>query len=365
MAAAAIVLHHSQGNFGLPKNFAGPLVLDQAVSFFFVLSGFILTYVHPRLAPGQRAPFLWARLARVWPAHLSAFLLLVGIFGFARGNAAGPLSASVVAANLSLLQAWIPLRRFFFSFNGVSWSVSVEAFFYLTFPFLLHHLERTWFLKLPFALLCAVGLVNVANAWQLPLLDETSQGLTMEALVYINPLARWFEFVLGMTAALAWRRIDMRVRFGPWTGTMLEVAGIVMVAVMMYATSTLAWAAERRPWIGPAGALWLLHGGFSAPCFAVLIVVMALDRGLVSRCLGLRGPVLLGEISYSIYLIHFTLLRCYWDNLPAFASFPGWLSYGVYWMLLLLISYLVWLLIERPCRTLLVAWWPIPGGRDT
>jgi peptidoglycan/LPS O-acetylase OafA/YrhL len=42
-AAAAIVFHYLQGNFGLPPS---AVDLDIAVSFFVILSGFILTYVY-------------------------------------------------------------------------------------------------------------------------------------------------------------------------------------------------------------------------------------------------------------------------------------------------------------------------------
>jgi len=56
VAAAMIVVHHSRGNFGIPLDAGGRFLLDQAVSFFFVLSGFILTYVYPRLDTWETRP---------------------------------------------------------------------------------------------------------------------------------------------------------------------------------------------------------------------------------------------------------------------------------------------------------------------
>ena len=67
--------------------------------------------------------------------------------------------------------------------------------------------------------------------------------------------------------------------------------------------------------------------------------------------------MLLGEISYSVYLVHYTLLRYYWANLPTLAASPGWLSYAVFWLLLLLTSHLMWRLVERPARAFLVGLW--------
>src|SRR5882762_3313186 len=76
-AAAMIVVHHSRGNFGIPSDWAVHLPLDQGVSFFFVLSGFILVYVYPRLDTWDaRRKFWLARFARIWPAHITAFGLL-------------------------------------------------------------------------------------------------------------------------------------------------------------------------------------------------------------------------------------------------------------------------------------------------
>ena len=72
-AAAAIVLHHTQ-EVWVPTGFWLPFLLDQAVAFFFVLSGFILTYVHPALPTrAERRRFWLARFARIWPAHATAW----------------------------------------------------------------------------------------------------------------------------------------------------------------------------------------------------------------------------------------------------------------------------------------------------
>src|SRR5690242_19654398 len=76
VAAALIVLGHSQGTFGIPKDAWAPFVMSQGVSFFFVLSGFILTYVYPSLKLFGIRRFLLARFARIWPAHITAFILL-------------------------------------------------------------------------------------------------------------------------------------------------------------------------------------------------------------------------------------------------------------------------------------------------
>src|SRR5580765_5922555 len=76
-AAALIVVQHSRGSFGLPEQWGEPFMFDQGVAFFFVLSGFILTYVYPSLDTFGRRRFVLARIARVWPAHVAALILLL------------------------------------------------------------------------------------------------------------------------------------------------------------------------------------------------------------------------------------------------------------------------------------------------
>jgi peptidoglycan/LPS O-acetylase OafA/YrhL len=74
IAASGIVLHHLRGPL-LPNDAFAAWPLDNAVSFFFVLSGFILAYTYPKLErPGAVRDFFVARIARIWPVHLVAAL---------------------------------------------------------------------------------------------------------------------------------------------------------------------------------------------------------------------------------------------------------------------------------------------------
>src|SRR5688500_9857004 len=112
-AAMAIVLFHCDGVFGLGK---GGFALLQGVSFFYVLSGFILARVYPRLA-GRAAVFaFWrARVARIWPAYLAALAIGAWLLGY-------EWRFGTALAYLAMVQSWVPLPGYYFSYNGVGWS---------------------------------------------------------------------------------------------------------------------------------------------------------------------------------------------------------------------------------------------------
>src|SRR5437764_15296156 len=99
-----IVAHHSRGWFHIP--IPTEYALHNGVSFFFVLSGFIIAYAYPKLdSKDEVFKFVVARIARIWPAHLAALLLLLALVKF-------PLDHTLVA-NALLLHAWVPSQSWY------------------------------------------------------------------------------------------------------------------------------------------------------------------------------------------------------------------------------------------------------------
>lgn len=354
VAAALIVVEHSAGNFGFPDDLGSPFVLDQAVSFFFILSGFILTYVYPTLPTPAIPRFLRARIARVWPGHVAAFLLLLLVAGTRAGRGDGH-GIGITLANLTLVQSWIPVKASFFSYNTVSWSISTELGFYLLFPLLIRNWERSWRWKLPLALLLVAGLVTLINVTHLP----ASSGLRETGLLYVNPLGRAFEFTLGMTAALWYQWLARHMILSRIVGTVVEIGVLILVVTCMVNSAGWAARAGSVSWIGTAGAFWLKEIGCTCIAFAALIVVMALGKGAVSRALASPPCVLLGEISFAVYLLHPVVLKGFTNHTRAFLHIPVPLRYAMYWAITLLAAHLVWALVETPVRRWIVQpHWP-------
>lgn len=351
-AAAAIVLYHLR-DFGLLPTVLDGWYLGQTVSFFFVLSGFILAYVHPDLG-GRRAAadFLVARVARIWPAHIAAFVLLLLTVKQPWGVA--DVHYRELFANLSLVHAWVPIPQFFFSFNAPSWSISTEFFFYLCFPLLVLNWQRTWWWKLTGAFGLAVAVILIAEVFDLPPYPDSGRDISSTALVYINPLGRLAEFVLGIAIGKFFLGLPGRRESRTALFTALEILAVAGVLGMLRYSGELG--AVLRPFIGRVGEEWLLHSGIP-PLSAALVLVMAMERGWVSALLSRPLLVLLGEISYSVYLTHQVLLRALIQHGALFDSWPLWVRITLYVLVTLGLSWLIWRFIERPARRGLVGLW--------
>lgn len=211
-ALMVVFFHISLNRFFMPETPAveqAQYLLSNAgwlgVTFFFVLSGFVLTWSQ---RPGDMPlDFLWRRLAKIGPNHVVTFCLAFAVAGLAGAEPWEALS------NLLLLHAWVPRDTAFFSINHPSWSLSAELFFYACFPLLIGPLTRIKTQNLlPLALLLLIAILGM------PLLATTLQetatfgenhaqsplyGVSIPQVwaVYALPPVRLLEFVLGMISA--------------------------------------------------------------------------------------------------------------------------------------------------------------------
>lgn len=134
VAAVMIVVGHGYAYFHYP-DFPLHFPLNQGVSFFFVLSGFVLAYAYPELPSVKHVTrFIWARFARIWPAHIASIVLMLCLVPPTLWYVppSHPLLYSI--ANVLMVQAWIPFQESYLGLNGVSWSISTEFFFICVSP---------------------------------------------------------------------------------------------------------------------------------------------------------------------------------------------------------------------------------------
>jgi peptidoglycan/LPS O-acetylase OafA/YrhL len=353
-AAAMIVLTHAHpifGSFGLAN--AAPL--GQGVSFFFVLSGFILAYNYRNFSKdGSISRFMMARFARVWPLHLVTCIIWIGlIFHFDRHTYFGGITgAARLFTNLTLTQTWIPLKLWSLSFNGVSWSISNEAFFYVLFPMLIAIWPRHWAKVFFAATFMVVAFVIAGNSMELRSSDNFN-GVSLLGTLYFNPLVRALEFIFGIFLAklfvtpalqefkasrLGWLYIEL-VALAAITGSMV-LAGNPGRIADLFGTAT-GYYFQRE-------GLWLIWG--------LLIMTFALSKGPISAFLSTKPLVFLGEISFSLYLIHAILITFIEPYASTIQSY-GLAGYGVFWMIALISATLLYKGVENPCRHFIMHYW--------
>ncbi len=270
------------------------------VSLFYILSGFILTYVY--LDPqGERRvnprSFWLARFARVYPVYLFGLLIWIPILidKIYAGILTPLTTVAVVTTVPTAMQAWLPNAAC--EWNCPTWSVSVEAFFYFLFPFI----AAKVFARIDTgsrnrALAIMGGLWILTLLPPLPyVIAERSGTLESGAQTWLdflkfNPLVRLPEFLLGIVLGKFFLTNASRNTLGEkWSPalSLVALAGITIV---------LAFS-PRLPYV-------LLHNGLIAPLFALLIYTLAVGRGPLVSFLSLAPIVFLGEASYALYILH-------------------------------------------------------------
>ena len=351
-AAAMIVVQHASGHFGVFKDLAKNYALDQGVSFFFVLSGFILTYTHGNLSGVKSSiKFLWARIARIWPSHVTTMIAFYILWAYVFKTGYSP-DISTTLTNLTLTQSWLPYPSYFFSYNGVSWSLSTELFFYAIFPLFIVNIRKNWPLKVLFAV-SLLGLSFLIISIKRPPDVITGDIITSASWLYIWPPARLLEFVFGMLAGLVMMQKSDSLLGSRWSRTYGFIALTVMICAGILVPDMSSWMLAHQ-WISLPLAGWLNASG-AAPFFALGILLLAVSKDLITRVLSYKPLVWLGEISFSIYLTHQIIQKALSLHPQWFASIDQSVQMLGYCIFVIIVSFMLWRFIEKPAQKLMLS----------
>jgi len=341
-AALNLVFFH----FADPHSF-GPLspVVNGgyiSVSFFLLLSGFILTYNYADRAQrgALTARSFWsARFSRLYPVYLFSLLLSVGMLAQeVHAHTRLDFGLGVVLTPL-LLQGWHPALETFW--NTPAWTMSTEAFFYLLFPWLITRRRprqtRTMLLILLAVWLCALvlpGLYIYLNPDGDLHPDRYSVGIWMRALKFM-PLQHLFSFLFGMTLGF----LNEKIR--PESRKRLALGIFAFAALYL-----LLCVGDHLPYA-------MMHDGLLMPLFAGVVLCLA-GRNPIANFFGLLPFIAIGEASYCLYLLHFNLWTLLHDShfleKSGLIVFDPWISY----LLLIIAALLTKRLIERPGRNWII-----------
>lgn len=191
--AIFIFLHHIQYNGENLFLAGGPC----GVTFFFILSGFVMCAGwEKKIDEGRetKTQLFLRRIIRVYPLHLLCLFAVI-LLSFRNFNINFFIK---LIPNLFLLQSWIPIQSVYFSGNALSWCLCDLMFFYLVFPFFMTFIERQK--KVFFRCIILVTLIYL---YVISLIPEEHR----HAFIYINPIFRLLDFLIGITLWQIWLTI--------------------------------------------------------------------------------------------------------------------------------------------------------------
>lgn len=245
-----------------------------AVACFFVLGGFCsaLGYADKvTRSDFHYGRYLVSRLIKYYPLHWLLLAVYV-VWG-------GHIALRYLMTNAFLLQSWVPIQSYYFSFNAASWYLSDVVFFVWMCPWVLRCLCTMSDRKLWLSLMgvCVIGLVLamcVPMYWH-------------QQILYINPLTRLLDFIVGAISAMLYTRNKDRVKI---TNAMYWIVASLSFVILVVLSIFLPKELRLVPFF-----FW----PFSA------LLILALSFG-TKRMKGLSHPLLvkLGECSFSFYMVH-------------------------------------------------------------
>jgi peptidoglycan/LPS O-acetylase OafA/YrhL len=301
---------------------------------FFVLSGFVIHYNYSRLFSTMRPrwaifEFLGARFARLYPLFICFFLVGLAVDGVLQWYYEHKLNLLLVMTHyLTLTQSWVYITLFGDRLLldgpfGLSWSLSTEFFFYVTYIVLVLHITR---MRSIAGLLITAGAMSVLvltsvlyaaahrgaiNAFATQYMHQIDGGghSVYRWFFYYSPYTRVFEFILGCLAAQSYALFSARpVSLGEarWGRIILNVSLVFLVAFSLVHVF--------RPF-GSGVAQYVdavtLNFGLAVGIAALIFCVSRYRTSTVALMLSTPLMVLLGDLSFSIYAVHTYTLRIF------------------------------------------------------
>ncbi|WP_347987036.1 acyltransferase [Methylomonas sp. AM2-LC] len=257
------------------------------VDLFFVLSGFVIytAYAEKLTSLKEVFRFQFLRFGRLYPVHLIFlfFFLAVEIIKYVlqvKYGVSAPNNQAFTDSgwqaffeNLLLIQV-LSFDGNQLSFNGPSWSISVEFYMYLLFGFIVRYLGK---LKIfIFALIPIISILVLAN-----LSVDNTQHLS-----YVFIFRCLAGFSIGCCTAYAANILNYKIS---------SVYVTLTVACMLIFYVFKGDGAEN-------GVLFFLL------CSLLIFSIVSSEEGVIKRILRLNILTWFGTISYTLYMSHMAMI---------------------------------------------------------
>ncbi|MBV8324698.1 acyltransferase [Chryseobacterium sp.] len=320
LAAMAIVISHFNKDMFLYKiDYISNIFLkaNVGVSYFFILSGFIMIVAYHRKEKIAYFDYYKNRFARIYPLYVVGLLLYLVTkysgFSFYKGF-----------LYLFGLQSWIPGEAMILNFPG--WSISVEFLFYLIFPLLYNYFyskgnKNIWggtvFIWIVTQIFC--NLYAGSSYYKGPHTES-------HELLYYFPLMHINEFLAGNLAGLFFVKNHQRKNYDL---PIMIIFGLVLLSLVFLPL--------------------FYHNGLMALLFIPLIVLISRNKGRLTKLFSLKPLEYLGEASYAVYITHIPVLYILREMLKKYHLDSNGM-FGIYMVVLIITSVLFYQFIEKPSR---------------
>lgn len=279
LAAISIVVFHSGKNVFPFSHDATNFLFRQAnigVSYFFILSGFVMIIAYNNKDKIEFWDYMKRRFARIYPVFFLAIIILL-VYFVILGR---PIDYKGLILNITMVQSWIP--GFALSFNGPGWSLAVEMFFYLSFPFLFNRFYKRYsYKKLIVPIL--IFFIGSQIALHFMLYSSFYTGFPSKShdLIFYLPLMHLSEFLIGNLAGMFFLK-GIKVR----NYDLPIIILVVFIVVLLKMKIGINY-----------------HNGMLAFVFVPMIILISANNGFITRISNYKTLVFLGEISFGIYIL--------------------------------------------------------------
>lgn len=257
------------------------------VSFFFILSGFILA-LNYRDKFNNKAitlkKFYIARFARIYPLYFITTLVSIPVLYS---------SFKILLYNIFFVQSYIPDQKYFFSYNAPSWSISDEMFFYALFPILIG-------ISYKFKTIFKIGLLIVFVSF-LFFLNSFLFDNEAHYWLYISPFIRVFDFILGILLfdlVLYLKTKNTILHKGIFKFSEFGALAVLVLFFIFHSSLPVSFRFSIYYWL-PMCLIILT----SANSF-----ISEKNVTWITKFLSWKWFVYLGEISFGFYLIHYLVI---------------------------------------------------------
>jgi peptidoglycan/LPS O-acetylase OafA/YrhL len=323
-ALAIVIFHFGRDIFPFDAELIRPVIAasNTGVSYFFILSGFVITiayFHHPAI---KSADFYLFRISRIFPAFLLSVILTLFYF-LLTGIEIDVLN---LVLQLLLLHAWI--KEYCLTLNFPSWSLSVEIMFYALYPFLFNYLYRRQSKRTLYVVMFLFWIS--AQAIYLFIQQSGNIHTDWKHFSFYFPPFHLNEFLAGNMLALYLFTNIGRLKSK-------NSAAVLLVFIVLLVLLSIPSMKNYY------------HNGLLVPVFCLLIYLLSVNNGWLATLFRKKLFVLSGEISYGLYIYQYPVFKLSSFFLIKVLKFNH--SIAVFYInlcILLLISYLSYRFIEHP-----------------